>query len=388
MAPLGLLALALSCPLLPGVGGARLEVQRALQGARARASLGQPAPPMGPVAPSLERFVVPPPPPRLEPWASGQPGDVGIGELLVNNLVEQPTVTPPPTQGSVDIAVGCPILEGWPASVEVTAPGPCQSRVGGHWTGPGGIRGGSEPIMTWEQKCWLQSPSISYTMPSGDLFGSSATAGVLTDETTTLSDCRGNPKYTLEERVYHAEGQANPFLCKKYGSCDGIIWIQYFLYDYATGDWVANTPFLQLFQSSFEVKDRKGNLIATLSHIGDWDPTGSECQERRWAVDFATREPEQSFSTPAEQWPLAEMVTVISVRDSTRRPSGLLSPSMCDLKGYFPLLLLLFFMVLAACVAMVQFLEFGLTPIRKFMMRLEDRLCPRRMRVPSKFEYG
>lgn len=322
----------------------------------------------------------------MEPWADGQPADTGLGNYLVSRLTDGPTQMPPPTQSSVDFAAGCPVLEEWPATVEVTAPGPCQSQLGGHWSSPGGMLGGGEPLMSWQLNCWMEAPTVAFTVPSGDLFGTSQTVGIIADDSMTLYDCRGNPKYSIQERVYHAAGQASPQLCEKYKSCDGTVWLQYFIYDWGDGHTVAKTPYLRLFQDEFEVQDKSGDPIATVSRVGSWNPVDGECgEQRKWAIEYAKME-SGPFSKPADQWPIAEMVTMISVRDTNRRPSGLLAPSGCEFRSYIVELLTVVLLVLFFCGGSLLFLRKGLTPIREFMLRLEDDICPKRMRIPSKYE--
>jgi len=323
----------------------------------------------------------------MDPWADGQPADVAVGNYLVSRLTGGPTQTPPPTQSSIDIAAACPVLEAWPSSVEVTAPDHCQSLAGGHWSTPGGILGGGEPLMSWQQRCWMQAPTVVYTVPSGDVFGTSQTIGVFTDDTVTLFDCRGNPKYSIEERVYHATGQADPRICEKYKSCDGTIWLQYFVYDYADGRAVAKTPYLRLFQDSFQIEDKLGGVIATVARAGDWNPVEGECGEhRKWVIDYTARDQDAVFSNPTDQWPIAEMVTIISVRDASRRPSGLLAPSGCEIRSYAIELVLAFLLVAFICSGTIVFVRVGLGPCRDRMVYLEDRICPRGIRVPSKYE--
>jgi len=62
----------------------------------------------------------PPPPPVLHPWKEMQPLDTAIGNYLISGLIAQPTVTPPPSQSSLDLAFACPALLTWPT--EVSAP--------------------------------------------------------------------------------------------------------------------------------------------------------------------------------------------------------------------------------------------------------------------------
>jgi len=247
--------------------------------------------------------------------------------------------------------------------------------------------GGGEPLMSYHLQCWMQAPTIEYSVPSGDAFGSSVTAGVLVDDTVTLYDCGGNPKYSIEERVYHATGKANPQICEKYRSCDGVVWLQYVIYDYADGREVAKTPYLSLFQDRFEVQDKLGEVIATVSRGSEWTPTGGECGEsRKWIIEYAVRDKPGAFSNPTEQWPIAEMVTMISVRDLNRRPSGFLAPTTCELKSILPELVLVFLLAALVGSIVILWLRKGLVPCRNFMFDLEDRVCPKRMRLPSRYE--
>lgn len=347
-----------------------------------------PEPPAPGVPPSLAQFTSPQPPPPMDPWGDGQPFDTALGSYLVSRLTDGATPrTPPPTQSSVDLAPGCPVLQDWPESVEVDAPDTCKSLPGGAWTAPGGVLGLGEPILAWQRTCWLQAPAVTYTMPSGDLFGTSETVSVLIGSTEVLYDCRGNPKYSIQEKVYHEVGEADHELCEKYRSCDGVVWLQYFIYDYADGRTVAKTPYLHLFQDSFDIQDLSGTVIAKVSRRGEWSPTHGECGEsRKWVIDYPTREDVGAFSNPTDQWPIAEVVTIISVRDLHRRPSGLVAPSGCEIRGYVVELVIAFLLAGCLCSGFILFFRMGLHPLRDYLFDLEDRVCPGGMRVPEKYE--
>ncbi|CAK0844027.1 unnamed protein product, partial [Prorocentrum cordatum] len=66
-----------------------------------------------------------------DPWADHQPLDTVIGSAVVNPLLPEPTQTPPPTQLSLKLASGCPLLQEWPDKVLVDAPDPCRGAPAG-----------------------------------------------------------------------------------------------------------------------------------------------------------------------------------------------------------------------------------------------------------------
>jgi len=334
-----------------------------------------------------------PPNMMLDPWADAQPADTAVGAFLTSSMQDAPTATPPPSQAALDImAGGCPVLDQWPARLEISAPMPCHTAYSGRWASPPSATAGGvgSDIMAWSQSCNLLagglSPMISYSMPGGDAFATSSTAITLVGNKIEVYDCGGILRYTLEEKVYHERGSVDQTACMKYKSCDGTVWVQYFLRN-KYNQLVAHTGYLNIFQSDFQIMDAAGMTLATARRKGDWSPDSPHCGGHRiWELIHSSPMPPGAFENPTQQWPLAVMVTIAAVRDSSRRPSGLVAPSWCEISktGLF----ISFLFLLSAIVAggVVLFIKIGRGPLRDMCVDVEARLCPKRMRKASKYE--
>eukprot|EP00446_Apocalathium_sp_SHHI-4_P007699 CAMPEP_0177163330 /NCGR_PEP_ID=MMETSP0367-20130122/6358_1 /TAXON_ID=447022 ORGANISM="Scrippsiella hangoei-like, Strain SHHI-4" /NCGR_SAMPLE_ID=MMETSP0367 /ASSEMBLY_ACC=CAM_ASM_000362 /LENGTH=455 /DNA_ID=CAMNT_0018609155 /DNA_START=31 /DNA_END=1396 /DNA_ORIENTATION=- len=331
-----------------------------------------------------------PPTARLDPWSDAQPVDTAIGTLIVSGFQERPTQTPPPSQNSLDVVMaGCPMTLTWPVEVSVTTFNPCDSSQIASWLDAAT----NEPILEYSQSCSPfragMAPILSYSLiEGGHLMVQSQTITTLTGSKIALMDCRGMTRYLLEEKVYHEKKGKDMTSCEKYGSCDGIVWIQYFMYK-ANGTLVAQTPYLHIFEPSIKVVDPKtGVTIATATRIGSWEPGYSDCQgERRWHLVYAPPEeqPAGPFASPTEQWPLAAMLSVISIRDASRNPNGLVSPTWCELWKGSTSLMVLGAVVVALGMAALVFLRDVVPPLTAGLYELEVRILRRRMFVPSKY---
>lgn len=271
--------------------------------------------------------------------------------------------------------------------------------MGGAPTGgfPGAVPAGlstsdfqPKALVKWKLSCWLQAPTVRYSMPNGHPFGTSKPASVFFGNTHVLYDCRGNAKYDVEERVYREAGEADPNACEKYGSCSGVVYVQYIIRDHGDGSILARTPYLTLFQDSFVVEDAAAAEIAVVSRLGVWNPMDGRCgEERKWVISFPPRENAAGpFATPSSQWPIAEMVAIMSIRDSHRRPSGLVAPSGCEIRQAAFSVVLLVFLALCLCGVTLVFLRHWLVPLREQLFDLEERVCLPAMRKPSKYEDG
>jgi|Transcript_37924 hypothetical protein len=333
-----------------------------------------------------------PPNMLLDPWADAQPADTALGNFLTGSLSGAPTATPPPLQAALALMAGsCPILDQWPKVIEIEAPGPCQAESSGRWSAPptGSASAGVEMI-SWSQSCSLfaggLAPTISYSAPGGAAFAMSSTAITLVGNKIEIYDCGGVLKYYLEERVYHESNMVDQDSCMKYNSCDGTVWLQYFLRD-ASNKLVAHTGYLKLFEESYEILDATGLSLGMASRKGDWNPISKNCGgDRKWEFNFADAMPPGPFADITQQWPLAVMVTVAAVRDASRRPSGLVAPSWCEItKTGLALCCFILCSALFAC-GTVVFVRVGRGPLRDFFHDLEERVCPRRMRKQSKYE--
>jgi hypothetical protein len=343
-----------------------------------------------------EPTAMPPPPPPLVPWEDMQPLDTAVGHYLISGFIEQPTATPPPTQMSLDLAFGCPSLLTWPTEVSVQAPDACVSYDDGNWNSS------SDVIIKWQKSCFHTNkdtvktesafdelnpnPLITYSMPNGDLFGTSQEQEGF-GSSMTLRDCGGALAYTIEEKKYKQEGKANEEACKKYNSCDGIIYLQYFVRD-RSGQIVAQTPYLTIFQETFEVTSTTGVPIATVSRNG-WDPPipASDCATstpRVWNIKYAGTAP-GIWATATNQWPIAMMMTMLSRRDMNRRPDGFVDYGNCEIARSVAMVLLV--LGLLCCLVCTPFVIFLCCsgPCHHMLYDMEQSSFPKRMGKPSKY---
>lgn len=291
----------------------------------------------------------------------------------------------------------CPVLNEWPSKLEIDVPSPCTLAPSGSWsTSEASPEDSAIPlVMSWTQQCSTLGgglvPVTSYTLPSGGLFGSTQPVASLTGNTFRLNDCVGYTRFFLDEKVYHVPGEPDSHACEIYGSCDGSVFLQFIIRDHA-GRKIAHTPYLRLFQSSFNIEDVNGLLVAQVERIGRWNPMSKTCsgQAHKWLVKF----PELGipgasslFPTAADRWPVAELVTIMSTRDGSRLPSGLVGPSVCEMEKTGLLIASLVFLVAAVGAVATLFVRVGVTPTQMMCLEFEASFCPRRKRTPNLPKY-
>jgi len=341
----------------------------------------------------------PPPPPVLHPWKDMQPLDTAVGNFLISGFIAQPTVTPPPSQASLDLAFACPALLTWPSEVAVSAPDPCLKTADyamdrGSWKTKDGVA-----LITWETDCidvqsaGYTAPSVSavttYKMPNGDLFGSSQEITGFGGKHIDIRDCGGASVFSVTEKIYKQTGKADGDSCKKFHSCDGVLYFQYFMKD-ASGKVIALTPYTTIFQDSFVVTDPAGGKIAEVSRMG-WDPPirpvcDENTQPRVWNVKYAGSPP-GAWGSATAQWPIAAMMTMLAHRDDQRQPDGQVIWSSCEVMktGGIAVLGAIFFCS-CICIPMAIFLVCSAS-IMKFIKDCEDKLLPRRMGKPAHYNH-
>lgn len=386
-------------------------------------------PPKVGIATIIQPTPYPPLPPMLSATVDRQPIDTWVGSTLVYEFAEQPTTVPLPSQAQLDLAFGCPVLINWPTAVEITAPGHCLATgtttttvfsVGtdadaaaaaaagaatahaedasktahelggltettGNWTTAGT---GASQILSWTESCpkidGSSTSLVTYAMPNGDVFGYSQLMTTMYSNKIQLRDCSFFIRYQVEEKIYRQRGKKDEVACTKYGSCDGTIFIQYFIYD-QYGKTVAVTPYLTLFQNTFDITDTMGNKIATATRSGGWSPVAHTCEERKWTVTFADDAP-GAFAAPAEQWPIAEMITMMAGRDHRREPTGMVVPTACELGKSMTMMCLGLVLFILLIIVPACFWIFCQHPLRSCLQALEVRAFPRRMRRGVKWE--
>jgi len=354
------------------------------------ATLGTHAPGAGNAYASTPTFA--PPAAQLDPWNDNQPVDTAIGLFLAAGLADSPTVTPLPLQTGLSIVrAGCPVLLTWPGEVDIVVPDPCGTSGEGSWRDASS----EKPVVMYSSSCSPfnsgLAPRMSYSQVEegerGELFAESQTQTTLVGSKIDLMDCAGNVRYTVEEKVFHQKNSVDRDSCDKYGSCDGTVWIQLFLHQ-PNGTLVAQTTYLNIFQASFDiVEPNTGAILASAERLGDWNPRATECLgQRKWRLKYAEAPPPGPLALPTEQWPLASLVTILSIRDSSRRPSGLLNITFCGvwkvtLQAIWSVVLVVF-----VTFSILLCLRDVIPPLKGSLYELELRICPRRMIIPSKFD--
>lgn len=341
----------------------------------------------------------------FSPAADHQPRDTLWGWYLLRSIFRSHEEAQADAAAENEQAAesnGCPMLLNWPRAMEVWLPNPCGSGQG-CWEDVGagdnkdasGGNGDEAPsngtdtapgrILAFERSCpflsWGCAPVTEYHMPITDsLFVSSQETTSVLGSSTDLRDCHGETQYTIEEQVSFVNSAVFQPACDSYGSCDGTVFVQTFLYD-AEGRTVAQTPRLTLFQEIFTVQDEKGNSIATAARIGA-APRSDGCQAQGWHLSFDASI-SGHFAEPFTRWAIAAMVTTMARRDERRRNSGLVTPSVCEV-----LKLVQHIITIAMLFAVVRTLWrrigfINLPWMRKEMSTFEDTFCPRRMKRPA-----
>lgn len=339
-------------------------------------------------------LLVPTKPPQLDPWEDVQPIDTQIGNYFTSNRGEDDIDLAAPNMTAMDLEVGCPLLLSWPTDVDVVAPDPCGGRGIWPWYTPpngGWANGGnlSDKMVEYSTSCGFFTKEfaevITYRLPGGDLFGTSQTATTLYGTRVLLRDCSGRTRFIIDEKVYRREGAVNADACNKYGSCDGTVFLQYFVRDQSERI-IAETPYLNLFQDQFEVISPAGPPVAMVSRLGEWSPVSGECGEKTWTIKYNAGAG-GIFLNAEQRWPIAEMVSIMTHRDQFRRSSGLMRPSACEVSKvvvYFLLVLIAIFLFFFGGFFFQQVIR---TRLQIFLLRLELWFCPKRMNKASNHDW-
>jgi hypothetical protein len=341
---------------------------------------------------------LPPPPPTLNPNTDMQPFDTRLGNTIASSFLSPPTETPPPTQEALNLAYGCPVIEGYPQTLQIKAPTGCDdeqtkisftsegyiSKRQGNWSHPQG-----EQIINWVETCDLLQavlPLVAYTMPDGQAFAFSRTRFSFFGNTMEILDCGLNIQYTLEEKIYHQTSFTDQEKCKKYGSCSGTVFTQYFLRN-RLGVIIAETPYLNLFQDVVIVQEPgSGLLIANVSRIGQWSPW-ARCPdyERNWQIKYSVAPPGQ-FTDPAYRWPIAVLVNMMILRDADRTKGGMVMPSLCEVVNISILAFLILITIILVIILTWMFHTYCLAKAKVLFYNVEVTFFPHTMYKPSKYE--
>jgi len=318
--------------------------------------------------------------PGLDPYVDMQPFDTALGALVIGGFLPEPQPSP---QGPIadhlqGVSEECPVLLSYPEQIDVEAPDPCAGSEGmgkGAWTGLG--QGGGE-LMRWSQYCSLIQPGVSrapmveYYLPGGDYFGYSQMALQLTGYTMMLYDCTGRLIFTINEFVYqqrHWEGW----------KLDTKVWMQYAIK--RGSKTIAQTKYLSVEETNIGLFDENNTEIASFMRSEGWDPKSEECTQdgsrRKWTITF-NEEAANVFPEGTRRWPVAELVTMIALREPHRVSAGFTMPSVCEV-----LKTLFFFSILGAVIALcvstcIACKTYCLTPCKIGLYALELMICPNR----------
>lgn len=329
---------------------------------------------------------LPPPPPTLNPVADMQPLDTAVGNWIASSFLAPPTETPPPTQEALNLAYGCPVLLEYPMTMQLNAPTGCEESRYGNFSHP---QDPNKIVLKWSEVCDIRTailPVVTYTTPDNQAFASSRTRFSFFGNTMEILDCGLNLQYTIEEKIYHQTKFTNPEVCEKYGSCDGTVFLQYFIHD-RTGAVIAETPYLNLFQDQFVIQEPgSGLLIATVERVGTWTPW-EVCPkwEKLWAIKSA-QAPPGVFGAAENRWPLAIMLNMMILRDADRTKSGMVMPSKCEIINVSILAGLILLLIISVILLTYIFYRFCLAKAKLFFYNIEVTFFPHTMYKPSKYE--
>lgn len=241
---------------------------------------------------------------------TGQPLDAAVGASIIDFFIDDPENA----KSVSEVSSSCPTLTDFPDEVTIDAPNPCgdTNLTKGYW------KDSTTNFASWEETCSLFDlslmPKQKYSTPDGDLLGESQMKSTAFGTYFSFSDCEGRGKVTLLEAVYLDAG--------------GTVYLQYEFFN--VSHTIARTGYIKLFSNDFKLSDMEGNTIVTIARSGDWTPTSDECTTdgRQWAVKFDSAGP---FAEPEDRWPVAYMVTALSLRNRLRRDSGMVSFSWCTI---------------------------------------------------------
>lgn len=284
--------------------------------------------------------------------------------------------TPPP---ALPLAHACPSMDVLPEKLVVDAPDPCRSRFGsdGNWTETGSDQNATRMRFSLSCSSWAGSfaPVTTYSLPSGELFGTSRRASSILGNSVVIRDCMGYRTHTIEEQIDRVPGEVDEQSCSEYRSCSGTVYLQYIIRDWQ-GSLVAQTPKLRLAHYSFVVQDGLGKPIAEVTRLGRWSPHTSECGlQRQFSIRFiGTKE---GGSTSSAKFPVAKLVTMMASWEANRQPSGVVAPSACDFKKTGLVITAAGLSALLGLLALSCF-YMALIPLQNQLYDFEQRVCPKR----------
>lgn len=333
---------------------------------------------------------LPPPPPTLNPDTDMQPFDTRLGNWMAASFLAPPTVTPPPTQEALDLAYGCPVLLGFPTTVQVEVPNQCPNQYlstsarNGTWKHPQGLK-----LMLYEEICDIREatlPFIKYLTPAKELFAYSRTRFTLFGNIMEIVNCGDQIRFTIEEKIYHQTGFTDEEKCRKYKSCSGTIFLQYYIKDHL-GKTIGETPYINLFQDKFDISEPgSGMLIATIERMGLWSPWDTCTDyEKLWMIKFPAAPP-GIFGAAENRWPIAILLNMMILRDTDRMSSGMVKPSTCEIRNVVILSVLIVVTLIMIILLSFLFMHYCFAKAKLFFWNMEVTLMPHTMYKPSKYD--
>lgn len=143
---------------------------------------------------------------------------------------------------------------------------------------------------------------------------------------------------------------------------------------------------LTLFQDSFKWTSPSGFEVATASRLNAWSPR-DKCPAwpKKWLVRMNPDAP-PPFNDVTMRWPIAEAITMFSLRDDLRDNTGQVSLSLCNYKDSG-----LYLGILITFTALVLFLTgifyiFFHQRLLVLFTSMEDKLFPKAVYRPLKFD--
>lgn len=265
--------------------------------------------------------MLPPPPPVLNPVEDYQPLDTAIGDYILKQFVEPPTVTPPPLQSQLDLANACPLMLPAPDIMFVSAPNGCTSGVGrsGRWR-----TATNDTLMAWTEASYSTTGvAASFVNPIGDSFGSVKQEFALSGSKVDFLDCGLNVLYTMTETVFLDSSATDPYVCETYKICDGSIYLKYDISKAGSPGTGAFSALVPIFAKEFTLYDKAStNPVLVASKATAWTSREPECPdyEKEWSLSFKTGN--GHLADPGFRWVLGFAVTAMSLRDEDRSNNG------------------------------------------------------------------
>lgn len=374
-----------SAALMGQARGRQLRQPRVASMVQTRTRSGQPnlyIPNIG-VGNITEPTALPPPPPVLDPVRDSQPIDTAVGDYIMKQFVEPPTVTPPPLQSALSALNACPLLF-MPARFTVRSDDGCSSSRQNIWFS-GNDKSGK--ILNWNESCSSVGGATTYTLPSKATMGVSKSHVDPTVDAWDVYHCDGlTLLYTFSEKVFKRQdkGTVDPVVCKKYGICDGTVYIQYSVKD-PFGTLIGVTGLLPLYLGEFALTDPGGVPIAKFVKNGNWGAKDvCASYHKDWLVTIGTSN--SPLTATVNRWIVGTFATVFAMRDTDRDSAGIVKPSTCSIVTGATLTGVLVGLILGTLIGLACVYIYFVDRVTSFCFKIEAFTFPKTMMKPSRFD--